>query len=91
MYNSTLWNEHSTLNHLSHQVTKITVSSLTITRVIDILMLYLHVILIRANLTNNFFIHVTGLNEENLLMHLDDLISSDEEIEAILLEHSKIF
>ena len=34
MYNSTLWNKHSTLNHLSHQVTKITVSSLTITRVV---------------------------------------------------------
>ena len=39
---STLWNEHSALHHSSHQITKITVSPLTITRVIDILTLYLH-------------------------------------------------
>ena len=44
-----------------------------------------------ANLNNNPFIHDTGLNEENSLMHLLDVISPDEEDEAILLEHSKYF
>ena len=39
---STLWNEHCALHHSSHQIIKITVSPLTITRVIDILTLYLH-------------------------------------------------
>ena len=39
---STLWNEHIALHHSSHQITKITVLPLTITRVIDILTLYLH-------------------------------------------------
>ena len=44
-----------------------------------------------ANLNNNLFIHDTGLNEENSLMHLLDVISPDEEDEAILFEHSKYF
>ena len=44
-----------------------------------------------ANLNNNPFIHDTGLNEENSLMHLLDVISPVEEDEAILLEHSKYF
>ena len=44
-----------------------------------------------ANLNNNLFIHDTGLNEENSLMHLLDVISPDEEDDAILLEHSKYF
>ena len=44
-----------------------------------------------ANLNNNPFIHDTGLNEENSLMHLLDVISPDEEDKAILLEHSKYF
>ena len=44
-----------------------------------------------ANLNNNSFLQDTGLNEENLLMHLLDAISPDEEDEALLLEHSKYF
>ena len=44
-----------------------------------------------ANLHNDPFIHDTGLNEENSLMHLLDAINPNEEDEAILLEHSKYF
>ena len=47
--------------------------------------------LIMINLNNNPFIHDTGLNEENSLMHLLDAISPDEEDEAILFKHSKYF
>ena len=44
-----------------------------------------------ANMHNNAFIHNTGLNEENSLIHLLDAISPDEENEAVLIEHSKYF
>ena len=44
-----------------------------------------------ANINNNPFIHDTGLNEENSLMHLLEAINPNEEDEAILLEHSKYF
>ena len=44
-----------------------------------------------ANLNNNPFIHDTGLNEENSLMHLLDAISPDEEDEAILHEYPTDF
>ena len=43
-----------------------------------------------ANMHNNAFIHNTGLNEENSLIHLLDAISPDEENEAVLIEHSNI-
>ena len=44
--------------------------------------------LIMANMQTNSFIHDTGLNEENTLTHLLNSISSDEEKEAFLIEHS---
>ena len=40
---------------------------------------------------NNEFIHDTGLNEENSLMHLLDAICPNVENEAVLIEHSKYF
>ena len=39
----------------------------------------------------NSFIHDTGLNEENSFTHLLNSISSVEENEAVLIEHSKYF
>ena len=47
--------------------------------------------LIMANMQTNSFIHDTGLNEENSLTHLLNSMSSDEENETVLIEHSKYF
>ena len=45
--------------------------------------------MIMAN--RNSFIHITGLTEENSLVHLLDAISPQEENEADIIEHSKYY
>ena len=44
-----------------------------------------------ANLNNNPFIHDTGLNEENSLMHLLEAISPVEEDQAIIMLSQKFW